>query len=109
MSGSAGAGQVPLRRGTRRVPAATCISERKDRTTESSPDKTCAVDPALRTQRVGQDVELHRRNVEVLAQRRMRRVDERAAAGQVAGPERSDERADALVLAHDVTHAPRER
>ncbi len=95
MSGPAGAGPVPLRRGTRRVPAATGISERKDRTTESSPDQTCAMYPALRTQRVGQDVELRRRNVEVVAQRCMRGVDERAAAGQVAGPESRDERADA--------------
>ncbi len=38
----------------------------------------------------------------------MRRIDDRTAASEVAGPEGHDERADALVLADDVPHAARE-
>src|SRR5205807_6709994 len=99
-----GARLVPLRSGARRVRCSAGVRERKDGAPEAGADQTRTVDPALRAQRVGQRVELRDRDLEILAQRRVRRIDERAAAGQVASSQRRDERANAFVLSDDVTY-----
>ena len=83
-SSATGARLVPLRGGKRRVHPASRVGECKDGTSEARPDQAGAVDTALRAERVGQDIELQGRDLEILAQRGVRRIDERAAPREVA-------------------------
>src|SRR6185503_12103869 len=105
---AAGARPVQLRRAARGIRSDAGVHKSEHGSTEAGADQTRTVHPALRAQCIGQDVELFGRNVEVLAKRCVRRVDDRPAPREVAGPERRDESADALVLADDVPDAARE-